>query len=157
MKVEILDKAKKKRILQKIEKEYGISEMKELLVQTGKEKLRIYSGSLSREELNELGKNLNVEILGMQFLKSDNERVRLNFDVLNLPNIKKQIKSYAIFFLPDEDVKHWMNGGNIANENFDFPGNYVLIENGGDFLGMGQISKDTIKNYIPKERRTKLL
>lgn len=155
MKVEILDKSKKKKILHKIEKEYGISEMKELLVQTGKEKLRIYSGSLSREELNELGKNLNIELLGMQFLKLDKERIRLNFDILNLPNIKKQIKSYAVFFLPDEDVAHWMGGGNIFNENFKFPGNYVIMENKGDFLGMGQISGETIKNYIPKERRIK--
>jgi NOL1/NOP2/fmu family ribosome biogenesis protein len=156
MKISLLDNTKKKKLIQSLEKDFGISELPYLVIETGKGKYRVYSGSLSKEELNELGKNLNVEIIGASFAKIENEKTRINFDILNLPFVKSQIKPFSTFFIPDEDIVHWMNGGNIAYETeLRNPFPYLIMKNGNDILGVGQNSKDCIKNYIPKERRIK--
>lgn len=153
MKIELLDKTKKKKILALLEKDYGIEELSHLFIETGKGKYRIYSGGLSREELNRLGKDLNVEIIGASFCKIENDKIRINFDALNIPEIKNQINK-NVLEIEDEEMAGWLKGDNIETKK-EFTGAYILIKHKNDALGNGQNSKDVIKNYIPKERRVR--
>ena len=57
MKIEILNKAKKKKIIQNLE-EFGIKKIPELLVRTGRERIRAYSGSLSKDLLFSRASNI---------------------------------------------------------------------------------------------------
>ncbi|MEA3329900.1 MAG: hypothetical protein U9Q06_04100 [Nanoarchaeota archaeon] len=148
----LLSNSKKKKILNQLEKSYGINELKYLVIETGKGKYRIYSGSLSREEINELGKNLNLEIIGERFAKIDLEKPRINFDALNLPEIKSQLKEKVIE-ISDKEVKNWMAGENLDKEISEE--GFVVIKNKGDILGSGQNRRTFIQNYVPKERRVR--
>lgn len=160
MKVEILDNTKKKKIMNMLNENYGINEIKGLFIKTGKEKIRMFSGQISWSELNELAKNVHIELVGMQFctlVSSESDGVRINFDAINLPAVKEQIKA-NIIKISDEQLAEWVSGKDI---NFDddklkeFEGEFVVIKHNSDFLGIGKIRKNYIQNYVPKERRTR--
>jgi len=154
MKVELLNNAKKKRVMNLLNEQYGIEKLPYLFIESGKGKFRIYSGALSKEELNMIGKNLHVELVGARLCKVDNEKARLNFDILNLPAVKSQLKTFSTIFLPDEDVGSWMSGIDLDYDTeHPVPFTYLVMKNEGDIFGMGQNAKTFIKNYVPKERR----
>ena len=153
MKVELLDNTKKKKVLQMLEKEYGISDLNYLFLETGKGKYRIYSGGLAREELNMLAKTIHIEIIGAKICKVEENKIRLDFDIINLPEIKKQITK-NIIEIPDKEVYGWMQGNNL-NINSESSASYLIIKNKNDLLGTGQNARILIKNYIPKERRVR--
>lgn len=152
-KIELLDKTKKKKVLSLLEKEYGIGNLPHLLIKTSKERYRIYSGSLSKEEIYDLMKNTNVELIGARLCTIKDSDTRLNFDIMNLPIIKKQITK-NIQIIDDKNVDKWLRGNNleIQTEN---KGKFLAIKNKKDFFGIGLNQKDHIKNYVPKERRIK--
>lgn len=152
-KIELLDKTKKKKILALLEKEFGISKLNHLLIKTSRERYRIYSGSLSKEELNELAKTVNVELIGSRLCTIKDSDIRLNFDIMNLPIIKKQI-SKNIQTIEDKDIEPWLRGNNIDIE-IKNKGKFLAIKNKNHFFGTGMNQKDNIKNYVPKERRIK--
>ena len=47
-------------------------ELPYLLLETGKEKIRAFSGNLTREDIFNLGKIANMEIIGLYFVKKEN-------------------------------------------------------------------------------------
>ena len=150
-KIQLLDKSKKKKIINQLETQFGISNLPHLFIQTGKGKYRIYSGSLSKEEINILGKNLNIEIIGSRFGKIDKEKIRINFDAINIPEIKNKITK-NILEIPDSLSQTWMKGEDIEFKNENEP-NFVIIKNQDNFIGLGHNNKVFIQNYVPKERR----
>ena len=152
-KTELLDKTKKKKILEKLEEAYGVSKLPHLFIKTAKNKYRIYSGSLSKEEIIELVKNVNVELIGTRLCTIDDDDVRLTFDVMNLQIIKKKINK-NIFEIPDNEVEKWLRGNNIEIETKSKE-KFLAIKHKKDFLGIGVNQRDHIKNYVPKERRIK--
>ena len=153
MKVELLNNSKKKRVMALLNENYGIEKLPHLFIQTGKENYRIYSGSLSKEELNFLAKQINIEIIGAKLCKIEDNKLRLNFDITNLPEISSQIKD-NIIELTDEQAKKYMKGENIEMQ-IKSDANYLIIKHKGNFLGSGKNNKTFIQNYVPKERRIK--
>lgn len=152
-KVELLDRTKKKKIIQILEKNYGITELPWLLIKTSKEKIRAYSGALSWDELNELAKTINIELIGMPLCSIIEENSRINFDAVNLPIIKNQIKENFIE-ISEEELKSWIRGNNIEREsNLSAP--FILIKHNADFFGIASNRKTFLQNYIPKERRVR--
>ncbi|MEM3113417.1 MAG: hypothetical protein QXI33_03275 [Candidatus Pacearchaeota archaeon] len=150
MKTEILDKTKKKRILKILEKNYGISNLPHLFIRSG-EKIRIFSGSLSREELEMMAKTINVDLIGNKLGTLSEHDFRLNFDIMNLPIIKSQITK-NIFELNDEQMKKYMQGNNLEITPM-LGTKFISLKNGKDFIGIARNHKTYIQNYVPKERR----
>jgi NOL1/NOP2/fmu family ribosome biogenesis protein len=153
MKVELLDRTKKKKIIDLLEENYGIEKIPYLLIKTGKEKIRAYSGNLSWDELNKLGKTVNVELIGIRLCSVIDESIRINFDIENMPVIKEQMNK-NIVEIDDEQITEWLKGKNL-NISTDLKAQFVLIKNKGDFYGVGSNRKTFLQNYIPKERRVK--
>jgi len=163
MKIELLDKTKKKRIIAQIEK-FGIKKIPQLLIRTGTERIRAYSGSLSNEEIVSLWSFLPFEGIGLYVAKEITDRhartaVRLSVDALHL--WKNQI-SENIFILTKEQEAQWFLGKNIElNEEqkklWENRSDYVAVKSSdeNDFIGMGKINGGLIYNYLPKERRRK--
>ena len=152
-KVEIFDRTKKKKLINKLEKEYGIKELPYLILKTGSEKFRIYSGIFSTEELNYLAKKINVQLIGTPLCTIKNEDIRLNFDTLNIPLIKSQISKNEIE-LSDEEIKKWIRGENIEKD-IENKSKFIIVKNNKDYIGSGYNGKTFLKNYVPKERRVK--
>lgn len=153
MKVEILDNPKKKKIISKLNNDYGISKLPYLFIKTGKDKYRIYSGGFSREELNWIAKNIHIELVGLKFCTMDNEDIRINFDVANIPEIKNEINK-NILEINQEIFDSWVKGEDILTEE-EFSSKYVFIKHEKDIYGSGRTSNEKLKNFVPKDKRVR--
>lgn len=145
----ILRVNEKKRILQQLNEQFGISKLPYLLLRFGKEKIRVYSGSLSSEELNALDKNLRIENAGLYLAKQHPEGLRLSMDSLSL--FKEQINK-NILELKDKEAEEWFKGQDLLIET---DRNFKILTNNGDLIGCGKSTGERITNFVPKERRIK--
>ncbi len=136
----------KRKIISELNAQFGIEELPYLLIETGKEKLRAFSGNLSKEEILSLAEIANIEIIGTYLLKKERS-LRLSFDATHL--LKKQI-SKNILEINEEQAKEWMKGNNlqIKAEKGTFAIKYKK-----DFLGCGKSNEEVLFNYVPKDRR----
>jgi len=154
---ETLDKTKKKKIIEMFS-EFGIEKLPYLLIKTGSEKIRGYSGSLSVEEINKLKREINIEAIGMKLFTINGNEARINFDAVSMPEIKKQVKNKEkIIEINNEQLKAWFHGENIEinNEQMKAKDGFVILKHGEDFVGMGKKIKNLVLNYVPKERRVR--
>tara|TARA_Y100000310_G_scaffold137432_1_gene136288 strand:+ start:7790 stop:8278 length:489 start_codon:yes stop_codon:yes gene_type:complete len=159
MKITILDKAKKKKFVSQIDY-LGIKKISQMLIKTGNERMRVFSGSLSNEELMAIWRLFPIEGVGLYFgkdmmdKKTGRREIRLSLDALHL--FKGQI-SGNIIELDSEQEKQWFKGKNLEG---DFGGTgFVAVKSkdSGDFIGTGKVSGDgkTLLSFLPKERRRK--
>lgn len=160
MKIQIIDRAKKKKILEEL-KGFGLKNIPELLLRSGRERIRAYSGSLSNEEIIKIWRLLPIEGIGLYIGKEIIDRhgvreVRLSLDGLHL--WQSQINDKIIEI--NEDLENeWFRGDNLDIRNLDknLWGDFVAVKSksSGDFIGMGKLSVDgaTLFNFLPKERR----
>ena len=158
MKIHLLDKAKKKKFIAGVEG-FGLAKIPELLVRSGKERIRAYSGGLSTEEIMEIWRLLPIEGVGLYVGKDMVNRngvreVRLSLDGLHL--WKEQI-SGRVLVLSEKQEEEWFAGKNVDGE-FEMEG-FVAVKSsdGKDFIGTGKVGSDgkVLFNFLPKERRRK--
>lgn len=161
MKIMLMDRTKKKKFFEELGY-LGKFKSNLLLMKTGLEKIRAYSGSLTNEEVMEIWRLLPIEGAGLYFGKEVTDKhgrkeVRLSLDALHV--LKDQIKE-NVLILEGGDVKSWFLGKDINLQDYNLDekliGSFVAVSNGKDFIGTGKISKDKILySYLPKERRIK--
>jgi len=155
--MEFIFSTEKREIMKKLAY-YGINELPFLLISSGKEKIRGYSGSLSLEEIRKLQKNSRVEVVGIYLFHEYPEEIRFSLDALHL--LKNQITK-NIIELTNEQKDKWFRGEDILltkEEQEKFGGErkgFKVIKHKDDFIGMGKLTDDRIVNYLPKERRRK--
>lgn len=154
----ILDRTKKQKIL-KMLAYYRIEKLNYLLLQTNS-KLKIFSGMLSKDELFEWLKNLNIDSIGLYFASLDNAGIRLNLDAAHL--LAEQIKG-NVLEIDDEQAEKWFHGQGIELnkknimeiESSGLRGGFIILKNREDIIGVGKLTQCRILNYMPKERRIK--
>jgi NOL1/NOP2/fmu family ribosome biogenesis protein len=150
MNIRFIERSEKDRIIEKLKEQYGISELPYLLIMIGKEKIRAYSGSLSKVEIMELGTSVNVELIGTYLLRIEKDGIRLSHDATSL--LKDKITK-SIIELDDTQASSWLKGNDIFIENTGF--GYFVLRNKGNLIGCGKLSQGRIVNFVPKERRIK--
>ena len=151
MKLEILHNKDKKRILEKLKEKYGIGKLPYLLIKAGKEKIRGFSGNLSKEEIMLLSRRLNVEAIGLYLMKEEGFKgdIRFSFDAPSILNIKK-----GIIEINDKQKEEWLKGQDLFIDDKTMGGSIVLKYK-NNFLGAGKAGEGRITNFVPKERRIK--
>lgn len=148
MKVRFIKSPEKRRIEEDLEKQFGITKLPYLLLETGKEKIRGFSGSLSKEEIAKLARIANIELIGLYILKKEFD-YRLSIDTTIL--LKDQI-SKNIIEINDAQLYEWIRGRDL---DIQYPKETVILKHNGDFVGCGKSNGEKIFNYIPKDRRIK--
>lgn len=143
-----LPSSQKKLIVKQLNNQYGITELPYLLLRFGKEKLRLYSGNLSKEELLDLDKNLRIENMGLYFAKQQGE-IRLTLDGLQL--LKNQITK-NILLINDQQSEQWLKGNDL---DIQTDSSFKVLKNNNEFIGCGKSTGQRITNFVPKERRIK--
>ena len=165
MKIQILDKAKKKKFIGG-SADLGLKKIPELLIRSGSERIRAYSGNLSKEEIMDLWKILPIEGVGLYVGKDTVNRhgvreVRLSLDGLHTWN--DQITEKVIV-LTEEQEAIWFTGKNVElNEDQvkEFKGAKgffaVKSADGKDFIGTTKVGEkdNVLYGFLPKERRRK--
>ena len=174
MKIQILNNAKKKKIVAELE-EFGLKKIPELLVRTGTEKIRAYSGDLSTEQIMEIWRMMPIEGVGLYVGKETIDRsgvreVRLTMDGMHVwksqlePEISGMVGlrgdgvAGRVIFLSEEQEVEWFLGNDIEiDDNRGLGPGFVLVKGGDDFVGMGKVGVDgdMLYNFLPKERRRK--
>jgi 16S rRNA (cytosine1407-C5)-methyltransferase len=139
----------KKRIIEKLDKQFGIKKIPQLIILFGKEKLRLYSGNLLKEELYHLNNEIRIENMGLYFAKIENEDIRLTIDGVQV--LKEQI-SKNILELTDEQALEWFKGNDLQIKT-DY--SWKILKNKNEFIGCGKSTGEKISNFMPKERRIK--
>lgn len=152
MNVQFLKSKEKQQIIDQLNAKFGISELKYLLIESGKEKIRGFSGSLSRDELLQLSEIANIEIIGLYLMKREtnkegNEELRLSFDA---PLMLKDQISKNIVNIDDKTLSIWIRGNDISANSMK---GAVIIKNNSDFIGCGLSNGEKVFNYVPKDRR----
>ncbi len=144
-----LTSSDKKKILEQLNKQFGIKELPYLLIQFGKEKLRIYTGNLSKEELYHLDNEARIETIGLYFAKWENNELRLTLDGVQF--LKSQITK-NILELNDKQADEWLKGNDL---DIKTETGWKILKYDNEFLGCGKSTGEKISNFVPKERRIK--
>ena len=159
MKIQILDKTKKKKFIEGISN-FGVSKISELLIRTGSERVRAYSGNLSTDEIMGIWRILPIEGVGLYVGKDliDRHGVReIRLSVDGLHTWQNQITK-DIFVLSESQEEEWFKGKNIELDKIEKEG-FVAVKSNDekDFVGMGKIGAGgkILFNFLPKERRRK--
>lgn len=149
MNIHFLKSKDKKEILAELEKIYGIEELPYLLIETGKRKIRAFSGHLSKEEIMQLGNLTNVELIGMYFINTRDNDLRINFDALSL--LRGKITKSTVE-IDEKQLALWLRGHDLQ---IKVPSGVVVIKFNEDIVGVGKSNGEKIFNYVPKERKLK--
>lgn len=178
MRLQFLKSKEKRNLLKELEEKYGITELPYLLLETGKQKIRGFSGHLSKEEIVQLTRLTNVEIIGAYLVSQKDEDARVSFDAIQL--FKKQITK-SIIEINYHQLQLWLRGydleiGAHADERSESandktpaekigvqlaPKNnlirgVVVLKYQDDLVGIGKSNTEKIFNYVPKERKLKI-
>ena len=147
--MKIIYSSEKKQILKKLNEQFGISKLPYLLLQFGKEKIRIYSGNLSKEELLTLDNKLRIETTGLYAFKEHGDQIRITLDGIQI--FRDQITK-NILELTDEQAEEWFKGHELEIKTDN---NFKIIKNKEELIGCGKSTGEKITNFLPKERRIK--
>jgi NOL1/NOP2/fmu family ribosome biogenesis protein len=148
MNLKFLKVSEKKRLIVELEKQFGISNLGEfgILIESGKQKIRGFTGHMSKDEIRELSEIANVEIVGMYLIKRDGQlRLSLDGSFYLGGNAEKRV-----YELSDEQLDDWMNGKSLGVVK---DSGVWIIKCGSDFLGCGISDGKKLINYMPRERR----
>lgn len=163
MKIQIMDRAKKKKFVAGLG-DLGMKKIPELLVKSGKERIRAYSGDLSTEQIMEIWRLLPIEGVGLYVGKDMINRngvheIRLSLDGMHL--WKEQLTG-RIFQLTKEQEEFWFKGAEIElteEQIGKISDGFVSVKSfsGDDFVGVGKIGNKGLGlfSFLPKERRRK--
>ena len=147
MKVEFYNSKQRKELLERLNKQFGITSLPSILFETGKERIRGFSGDLTIDELYSLADISNVEFIGLYLFKQDMEFIRLGFDGALF--FKEQF-SKNVVNLTDEQVDGWMNGHNL---DVVLEKGIYVVKHGEDVFGCGVSDGKCLINFVPRERR----
>ncbi len=148
MNLKFIRSSEKKKILAELNERFGIEKIPYLLIYSGREKIRAFSGSLAKEEILQIANLTNVESIGLYVLKKE-EMMRMSLDATHL--FKDQIKN-NIVEIDESQLHDWMRGKDLDIQK---ERGGVVIKYKEDFFGFGKSTGSKIFNYVPKDRRLK--
>lgn len=141
----------KQEITQKLKLQFGISLPKEsLLIETGKERIRLFSGNLTKEQIQKIEEIAQIETIGSYLCKKDKEDLlRLSLDAAMI--LKNKITK-NIIQLNDNEAQEWLKGNNIQKQAQK---GILAVMHNNDFLGCAKSTGISLLNHIPKDRRVR--
>jgi NOL1/NOP2/fmu family ribosome biogenesis protein len=144
--INFIKSKEKEKILEELNKQFGIKRLDYTLVMSGKEKIRGFSGDLSKEDILKINELANIEVIGLYLLKEEHD-LRLGFDALHIlkDNISKNILE-----LKEEQFLQWIRGFDL---DLKVPQGTYVIKYKEDLLGCGKSNNEKLFNYVPKDRR----
>ena len=151
MNIHFIKSSEKKRLLEQLKEQFGLDSLPYLLIESGKEKVRAFSGHLSKEEILKISQLANIEVIGLYLLRREHD-LRLSFDAASL--VSKQI-SGNILEIDKEQMEKWIRGQNLEIPQNSQKTETLVIKYQNFFLGSGRLKDGILINHVPKERRLK--
>ena len=151
MRLKILNKNEKAEIENQLKEQFGIKEIKGMLVKRGEDRIFIFQGSFNEKAIRRM-ENLRIplERVGIYFARKINDQLRLSIEGVHL--LKDQITK-NIYELDEKLAEEWMMGQDLQIETGKRE--LLIMKYKDDLLGCGKASESKIGNYVPKSRRLK--
>lgn len=148
--LKILSQNEKREILNKLNSNFGINEIKGILAKKGEGRLFLFEKNFDMKQMKKLERIFPIERVGIYFAKIIKDEIRLSIEGTYL--FKDQINK-NIFQLTEQQSEQWMQGQelNIQTGKKGF----LVMKYKNDFLGCGKASTEKISNNLPKSRRLK--
>ena len=148
--IKLLVGKERMKIIDKLNEQFGIQDIKGNLLKRGKERIFLFEGNIGKKEIDKLSKATFIERVGVYLAKEEERGIRLSIEGSQI--LKDQITK-NIIELTKKEMETWMMGHEVIRKN-DFTG-YAIIKYKDDMLGTGKASEEKITNFIPKSRRLK--
>jgi len=102
-------------------------------------------------------KKLRISRTGIYFAtyeeKFKNNKIRLSIEGAQMVGA---LAKKNILEIDDLQLKKWFFGEDLVVKNaFNLSDGFVILKYKNDFIGCGLLKQNTVKNYVPKERRVK--
>jgi len=144
--IKFVKSSEKKKILAELNEQFGIEKLPYLLVESGRERIRAFSGSLSKEEILQMSHLTNIEQIGLYLIKKE-DSLRLSMDAIHL--LKSQITK-NIIEITESQFNDLIRGKDLS---ISAQKGNIIIKYKEDLIGFGRSTGEKVYNYIPKDRR----
>jgi len=148
--IQILNPREQYEIVKFLREQFGVEKIPGRIMKLGEEKLFLFTGDATDEEIKKIEGLVPVERLGVYFAKLIRNDVKLNIE--GTQALKNQIKK-NIFEIDEEQATKWMQGQELNIKTGKK--NFLVIKYKDNFLGCGKASEEKIGNFVPKMRRLK--
>jgi len=149
MKVEFYNSKKRKELIEKLNSQFGVKTLPTIIFETGREKIRGFSGDLTIDEIYALNKITNIEFIGLYLFSQGLQDMRISFDGTTL--LKSQFE-HNVLSIDDDQLDKWIRGNSL---NMTVKSGMYIIKHNDDVFGCGISDGHNIINFVPKERRIK--
>lgn len=150
--LKILNEKEKKVVENKLNEQFGISEVLGKIIMRGKDKMFLFSGSFSKSQIKKLEKITVIERIGAYFAKMDERTKDIRLSIEGSQTLGSRIKK-NVFEINEEQTQEWMKGRELRIKTGKK--GFLILKHKNDFLGTGKASEEKIGNFIPKSRRLK--
>ena len=148
-KLKILNNKEIKKILKLLDNQFGFKEkLNYVFLVNKKNKIYLVNKDIERIDLD----NLRIDALGLYFGEVNHGSLRLSIEGSQM--IGKRARK-NIVELDKEDAELWSMGNDIDKE-FNVYG-FVILKHKKNFIGCGKYKEGKIFNYVPKERRLRVV
>lgn len=144
-----LNSKERKEVFEELNELYGIETKEVLMMEAGKQKIRVFTGDMTKEEIMELNEFARIEVTGIYYASKKDEEIRLNFDVVSL--LRNEILKNVVE-ISKEDFEKWIRGQDIEIKT---QRGTVVLKYANDLIGVGKSNGEKVFNYVPKERKIK--
>ncbi len=144
----VLNGNEKKKIERNLKQNFGIEKIDGQIFQRGEERLFLFNGKITKNELEELEQICFIERMGIYFAKIINGEIRLSIEG---SQILKDSITKNTYELNDEQAEQWMKGQELPISTGKK--GFLVMKHRDDYLGCGKASAEKIGNFIPKNRR----
>lgn len=148
--LKFLNEKEKENFIEKLNSQFGISEIKGQLARYGKERIVLFSGEANEKQIITIDELARVEGVGLYIAKEQPDGIRLSIEGSQL--IANQATK-NVFEMDEKQAKEWMLGQEIPTQTKDR--GFKIMKFKQDFLGTGKASEGRITNFVPKPRRLK--
>ena len=148
-KLKILNNKEIKEILRLLYNQFGfIDKLDYVFLMNQRNKIYLVNRDIERLDID----NLRIDALGLYFGEINHGSLRLSIEGSQIigGRAKKNIVE-----LSKEDAESWSMGNDIDKE-FNVHG-FIILKYKKDFIGCGRYKEGKIFNYVPKERRLRVV
>ena len=147
--LKILNNKEVKGILKLLDNQFGFKDRLDyVFLMNKKNKIYLVNKDIERIDID----NLRIDAIGLYFGEVNHGSLRLSIEGSQM--IGKRVRK-NIVELGKEDAELWSMGNDIDKE-FNVYG-FVILKHKKDFIGCGKYKEGKIFNYVPKERRLRVV
>ena len=151
--IRILNTREVKRMIQLLDSMFGFKErFPYVFLQTVKDKIFVVNRDIGEVDLS----RIKVQTIGLYLGTLERGKVRLSIEGAQL--IGPKCKHHIIEF-DQRQLHEWLTGEKVTIEDIKELEDqaYYLVKYKDEFLGCAKLAKNTLLNFVPKERRLRVV